>query len=169
MTKDEALDLAQKALEDACGNRCNAEYNPCFQREAITAIKASREIKDEPVAVVSGYFGGQCVVQPLNTARIFNSGTAFYTTPPQRKPLTDEPVAWWIPKAEQFCLQNPSGERPFAKAWEPLYATPPQRTWVGLTDEERGQVYADWRFNGGNSSNLELCRAIENKLKELNT
>ena len=39
MTKDEALKLAQEALEDACGNRCNAEYNPCFQREAITAIK----------------------------------------------------------------------------------------------------------------------------------
>jgi len=49
------------------------------------------------------------------------------------------------------------------------YTTPPQRTWVGLTDEERGQVYADWRFNGGNSSNLELCRAIEAKLKEKNT
>jgi hypothetical protein len=47
-----------------------------------------------------------------------------------------EPVAWWVPKAEQFCLQNPSGERPFAKAWEPLYTTPQQRTWVGLTDQE---------------------------------
>jgi hypothetical protein len=45
----------------------------------------------------------------------------------------------------------------------------PQRTFVGLTDEERRQVYADWRFNGGNSSNLELCRAIEAKLKEKNT
>ena len=33
-------------------------------------------------------------------------------------------VAWWIPKAEQFCLQSKSGERPFAKAWEPLFAAP---------------------------------------------
>jgi hypothetical protein len=50
-----------------------------------------------------------------------------------------EPVAWWIPKAEQFCLQSPSGKRPFAKAWEPLYATPPaaQRQWVGLEAEDR--------------------------------
>jgi hypothetical protein len=39
----------------------------------------------------------------------------------------DEPVAWWIPKAEQFCLQAPSGERPFAKAWEPLYAASPKQ------------------------------------------
>ena len=36
-----------------------------------------------------------------------------------------EPVAWWIPKAEQFCIADKSGDRPFAKAWEPLYAAPP--------------------------------------------
>jgi hypothetical protein len=35
----------------------------------------------EPVAVVSGYYGGQCVVLPTNPARLFNSGTAFYTAP----------------------------------------------------------------------------------------
>jgi hypothetical protein len=35
-----------------------------------------------------------------------------------------QPVAYWIPKAEQFCIADPSG-RPFAKAWEPLYTTPP--------------------------------------------
>lgn len=35
-----------------------------------------------------------------------------------------EPVAYWIPKAEQFCIADKSG-RPFAKAWEPLYALQP--------------------------------------------
>ncbi len=35
-----------------------------------------------------------------------------------------EPVAWWIPKAEQFCIAKQDGSRPFAKAWEPLYAAP---------------------------------------------
>lgn len=38
-----------------------------------------------------------------------------------------EPVAYWIPKAEQFCFASPTG-RPFAKAWEPLYAMPPSHT-----------------------------------------
>ena len=38
MTK-EVLKLALEALEDACGECCNSEYNPCFQRKAITAIK----------------------------------------------------------------------------------------------------------------------------------
>ena len=50
-----------------------------------------------------------------------------------------------------------------------LYTSPqPNKPWVGLTDEERGQVYANWRFNGSGSSNLELCRAIEAKLREKN-
>ncbi len=40
-------------------------------------------------------------------------------------PIAEQkPVAWWIPKAEQFCLAKKNGERPFAKAWEPLYAAP---------------------------------------------
>lgn len=46
--------------------------------------------QQEPVAVVSGYYGGQCVVLPTNPAMLFNSGTAFYTSPPASKPLTDE-------------------------------------------------------------------------------
>jgi hypothetical protein len=50
-------------------------------------------------------------------------------------------------------------------------ATPPaaQRQWVGLTDDERGKVYADWRWSDGGTSNLALCEAIEAKLKEKNT
>lgn len=48
----------------------------------------------EPVAVVSGYYGGQCVVLPTNPARLFNSGTAFYTTPPAAQPApVQEPLS----------------------------------------------------------------------------
>ena len=62
---------------------------------AITILRTAIEQaeKQEPVAIVSGYYGGQCVVLPTNPARLFNSGTAFYTTPqPQRQwvGLTDE-------------------------------------------------------------------------------
>lgn len=42
----------------------------------------------------------------------------------QAQAVAVEPVAWWIPKAEQFCLPDPNGQRPFAKAWEPLYSRP---------------------------------------------
>ena len=37
-----------------------------------------------------------------------------------------EPVAYWIPRAEQFCIADPSG-RPFLKTREPLYTTPPEQ------------------------------------------
>jgi len=33
-------DSMREALEEACGNRCNAEYNPCYAREALSAAKA---------------------------------------------------------------------------------------------------------------------------------
>jgi len=53
----------------------------------IDALKFDVAMRDaasaqEPVAIVSGYYGGQCVILPVNPSRIFNSGTAFYTTPP---------------------------------------------------------------------------------------
>ena len=35
----------------------------------------------EPDAVVTGYYGGNCVVTPTDPARVFNTGTAFYTQP----------------------------------------------------------------------------------------
>jgi hypothetical protein len=51
-----------------------------------------------------------------------------------------------------------------------MIATKPaaKRQWVGLTDGERGKVYADWRWSDGRTSNLALCEAIEAKLKEKN-
>jgi hypothetical protein len=68
-----------------------------------------RPAVQEPVAVVSGYYGGQCVVLPTNPARLFNSGTAFYTAP--------QPV--------------PVKTYHDGKPW-PVQPKP----WVGLTDEE---------------------------------
>ena len=56
----------------------------------------------------------------------------------------------------------------------PLYTTPPQRTWVGLTDEEiEGAIDDGFAFglNDGNVSNdyvIRYVRVIEAKLKERN-
>ena len=81
-----------------------------------------------------------------------------------------EPVAWWIPKAEQFCLPSSDGTRPFAKAWEPLYTTPPQRKWVGLTDEEIADCAEKMEASDPTDSFWrEFFRGIEAKLKEKNT
>ena len=56
-----------------------------------------------------------------------------------------EPVAYWIPKAEQFCIADPSG-RPFAKVWEPLYTSPPAQR-KPLTDEQKDATRYRWLRN----------------------
>ena len=57
--------------------------------------------EQEPVAVVSGYYGGHCVILPLNPARIFNANTALYTASPKKEwvGLTDE-------EARELCVAN---------------------------------------------------------------
>ena len=38
-------------------------------------------MSNEPVAEVKGYYGGRCVVEPLNPAMVLPSGMALYTHP----------------------------------------------------------------------------------------
>jgi len=129
MTKDEELRLALEALEDL-GNhdricpqwptyaepenypKCNCGYD-----QAITAIKAALEAKDEPVAIFKADLDGGYV-----------DLLAF-----QGKPLSDNTL---------------------------LYTTPPQRTWIGLTDEEISDCME--------MSIQKTCRAIEAKLRSKN-
>ena len=83
-----------------------------------------------------------------------------------------EPVAWMRPSEEGYdsafrdhstvvaCTGNPW------TGWVPLYTTPPaaQRTWVGLTDVNAVELWQLARHDI-----VEFTRAIEAKLKELNT
>ena len=69
-----------------------------------------------------------------------------------------EPVAWWNDTGTHIDL-NVSGRG------TPLYAAPPQREWVGLTDEEQQQAYEQWQNEGWGV----FYNAIEAKLKEKNT
>jgi hypothetical protein len=50
-----------------------------------------------------------------------------------------------------------------------LYAAPPKREWIGLTDEEIVDAYAGGMLVFAKDSNKALARAIEAKLKEKNT
>jgi hypothetical protein len=45
-----------------------------------------------------------------------------------------------------------------------LYITPPQRTWVGLTDDEQQHTYEQWQNDGWGV----FYNAIEAKLKQKN-
>ena len=52
----------------------------------------------------------------------------------------------------------------------PLYTTPPQRTWVGLTDEEIDKAWRSCDYTvPWEQHRIDLARAIEAKLKEKNT
>jgi hypothetical protein len=93
----------------------------------------------EPVAVVSGYYGGQCVVLPINPARLFNSGTAFYTAP--------QPV--------------PVKTYHDGKPW-PVQPKP----WMGLTKEDKEDFWTADQMT--NEEWEQLFAKIETKLKEKN-
>ena len=155
MTKDEALRLALEFISSISpAFICEASHHkkheqhasnePCphvaKQKQVYKEIKATLEAKDD---------------RPLCTAAMFDKwflaksgldpNTPLYTTPPQQE-AKDEPVAYLPPTAspENACY------------------TEPQRTWVGLTDEEINAAAScqSWK---------PFAKAIEAKLKEKNT
>jgi hypothetical protein len=77
-----------------------------------------------------------------------------------------EPVAWryrWSVEGGNWVWNYATYiERQKDDRCEPLYTTPPQRTWVGLTDEEMQDLWDRY-------AHMEMMRAIEAKLKEKNT
>ena len=87
MTKDEALRMALEALEKIARYDSPDEMAVVsVAREAITAIKeALAQPEQEPLA----WMNDMGTHIDLNVS---GRGTPLYTTPPQRKPLTDEMV-----------------------------------------------------------------------------
>jgi hypothetical protein len=77
------------------------------------------------------------------------------------QPKDPDPVAWLDEYGNAFPLAAKQYSL-VGKHWKPLYTTPPQRTWVGLTDEEEMQMYLDCR------GMRELLDAIDAKLKQKN-
>ena len=86
-----------------------------------------------------------------------------------------EPVAWMHVQGN---YKEPSfrklADDEVERGWEqyPLYTTPPQRTWVGLTDDEITALFrpfpkypSEW----DDPDFYRLTQAIEAKLKEKNT
>ena len=84
----------------------------------------------------------------------------------------DEPVAWMnrhgACKTSLFRDEEAGAKEEYTI---PVYTTPPQRTWVGLIDEEV-ELYWDWedfQTGAGRTTIFEMVRDIEAKLKEKNT
>jgi hypothetical protein len=83
-----------------------------------------------------------------------------------------EPVAWMYQEyrdddqfgwRDEILFTPPPNDPIYFRNITPVYTHPPQRQWVGLTDEEVRKICVnEW---GG----YEQCRAIEAKLKEKNS
>ena len=79
-----------------------------------------------------------------------------------------EPVAWQFMKGSNFRKRRPDDFDDLASDglpyWKPLYTTPPQRTWVGLTDEEIQEC-----LKGLPTQTIDVyAKRIEAKLKQKN-
>ena len=75
-----------------------------------------------------------------------------------------EPVAWFSTLPDGRLSIKIVG-KPTEGNWEPLYTTPPQRTWVGLIDD--AEIFAISNTMPY-ANRFEFARAIEAKLKEKN-
>jgi len=77
-----------------------------------------------------------------------------------------EPVAYLCGPDENGLFGLPTADKA-CKDCFPVYTAPPQRTWVGLTDDERNEI-ASVTFGRENALALYVD-AIEAKLKEKNS
>ena len=138
MTKNEALRLALEALEYHTEQTRPIPYTIA----AIVKIKKvllQQEAKDEP------------------WEKFCDSHCVWTDHHPDCKLAQDEPDKYAMNIECTKCGAKQSGVLT-------VHTTPPQRTWVGLTDEEIGVC-----LDVGNGSMGKIISAIEIKLKELNT
>jgi hypothetical protein len=183
----EALDLARKALV-ICEHDV---YIPVrLTRDALTAIKQARSADvQEPVARIeinyrhgeleSWRFAEKPVNAPAGIYDVYAIAAPDITysidaDPSGIRKRAADAIIGALTLGAQDSPPPPEGHW-LQQFWnigraEASKATPPtaQRQWVGLTVNERGKVYADWRWSDGRTSNLALCEAIEAKLKEKN-
>ena len=140
MTKDEALKLALEALE------------------ANHFLIHGSETKGGLAFCMDGYYSG-CFDIDLNDKQTNKTITAIKEALAQPE---QEPVGRFAKFTDGIWREVTDGS-----AGVPLYTTPPQRTWVGLTNEEHtelaiecGCLGADWVFYGA---------VVERKVREKNT
>ena len=108
-----------------------------------------------------------CVVTPDGAVYLQPAITAIKEVLAQP---AQEPVAYMSPNEDEFCTVEDAGTY-IPKTWLALYPTPPQRPWVGLTEEEIVSIN-DQHYNiafRDFDADVAIARAIGVKLKEKNT
>ena len=182
MTKEETLKLALEALEtlkrQEFAYKTPSDVLDCLN--SITAIKeALAQPYQEPVAaakkdavfsasiefigILTGMKPPPIEIAPPEILKPFQDFTekvcSIFAAP---QPAQQEPVAWMYVNTDGECEQIEYGEPFDDPSTTPLY-TPPQRTWVGLTDEEVGDL-SDFAY----ANDEEFVRNVEKKIKGKN-
>ena len=145
------------------------------EREALSTARALKQALEalEFIPKSGSMLGAQAEAKRLEAITAIKEALA---QPEQ------EPVAWRnaaIRVGEDLCSVGPFGYYDMtAEQWldwalsvVTVHAPPPQRTWVGLSDEEIDKIYEAHHNQYGEceSVNFGYERAIEAKLKEKNT
>jgi hypothetical protein len=170
MTKDEALKMALEAFGEIDWSN-NSQWQSDRAKVAIANLKeALAESEPNYKKALEVWLDKtewvQETVKPhelgMHRADVLKQRIEEALAQPEQ-----EPVAWryrWSVEGGNWVWNYATYiERQKDDRCEPLYTTPPQRTWIGLTDAEIGEIY-----RVGWAANMELARAIEAKLKEKN-
>ena len=171
------IELAITAIKEALMSGTDgAQPEHGWTSERIAGIARLKEAQDkrlaqpeqEPVAWMDDYNACKC---PDNEARCF-SDKVFRMMQKHTDSLVkrQEPVAKVCHDLDGHIGWNPNLKQ-LPNEGTPLYTSPPQREWVGLSDEEIDKIYEAHHNQYGEceSVNFGYERAIEAKLKEKNT
>ncbi|CAB5222905.1 hypothetical protein UFOVP379_42 [uncultured Caudovirales phage] len=149
--------------------------------EALKFNQARWQGKDEAITALREALAEQPQVQPCagrncgSTNPNLHSAECFedYEKSTGMAQPEQEPVAWGNFKEDGTLVglsQHPEDQANWTNR-KPLYTHPPQRTWVGLTDEEIKKIAKKHKWHEGNVEPhlMPVFRSLEAKLKEKNT
>lgn len=104
--------------------------------EAIELLDAAlAKPVQEPVARVTGYYAGRCVIEPLDGKSVFPTGMAMYSAPVAAQAA--QPFGWLLDAKSNpaFAKVKPDGIKEHGR-WTAIYTAPPSREWVELEDDD---------------------------------
>lgn len=175
----EAIDILDAALaapeqEPFCYVNVNAQgdVTRTIKREdkwCKTPLYRHPAPQSQPVARVTGYYAGRCVIEPLDGKSVFPTGMAVYSAPVGAQAAQDEPIAI-------VCIDRHGDESFRYSAFHSLpqgeyrlYLAPPSREWQSVTTDEIDQKIDECRMGMADYENspTTYCRRFANELDAL--